>query len=231
MRVGVTRPEADAAPLVRRLQQAGCEAILLPVMRREVVRDALSDVAPDEQPVDVLLLTSPAAAEACGPLAGRVGVVGCVGPGTATAARRILGDGPMVVPETHDGASLVRALGDLRGRRVLWVRGAQVTAATARALSEAGAQVTAVIAYRTILDPDAARRRLHRTAPPDVVTLTSPRIAQAWADTGSTELPVVCIGPTTAEAARRRGLDVVAVATPHDLDGLVDAVVAWGARR
>jgi uroporphyrinogen-III synthase len=36
---------------------------------------------------------------------------------------------------------------------------------------------------------------------------------------------VACIGPVTAEAARRRGLDVAVVAREASVDGLVAAVV------
>ena len=36
---------------------------------------------------------------------------------------------------------------------------------------------------------------------------------------------VVVIGPVTAEAAERHGLDVAAVASPHSLEGLVAATV------
>jgi uroporphyrinogen-III synthase len=37
-------------------------------------------------------------------------------------------------------------------------------------------------------------------------------------------MPVVAIGPQTAAEARTAGLEVVAVAATHDLDGLVEAV-------
>lgn len=37
---------------------------------------------------------------------------------------------------------------------------------------------------------------------------------------------VVAIGPITAAAAGELGLDVTAEASPHTLDGLVDALVA-----
>jgi uroporphyrinogen-III synthase len=35
----------------------------------------------------------------------------------------------------------------------------------------------------------------------------------------------VCIGPVTAAAAEAHGLSVAAVADPHDLGGLVEALV------
>ena len=36
-----------------------------------------------------------------------------------------------------------------------------------------------------------------------------------------------CIGPVTAETARRRGIRVDTVAERSTIDGLIDAIVAW----
>ena len=70
--------------------------------------------------------------------------------------------------------------------------------------------------YRTIeLRPD--------TPSADVGLLMSGSAARALAATGA-RLPVVAIGPQTAAEARAAGLDVVAVAAIHDVDGLVEAL-------
>jgi uroporphyrinogen-III synthase len=52
--------------------------------------------------------------------------------------------------------------------------------------------------------------------------------ARALAATGA-RVPIVAIGPQTAAEARAAGFDVVAVAAPHDLDGLVEALrsISW----
>ena len=39
-------------------------------------------------------------------------------------------------------------------------------------------------------------------------------------------IPVVALGPSTESEARAAGLEVVAVAGRHDLDGLIDAVAS-----
>ena len=84
-------------------------------------------------------------------------------------------------------------------------------------------------AYRTVVvAPDAAD--VAALAAADVVTLTSSSTADALADLvdatgGLTSPPAVCIGPVTAATAESRGLRCVAVAEPHDLDGLVAVVV------
>jgi len=47
--------------------------------------------------------------------------------------------------------------------------------------------------------------------------------ARAFAATGA-RIPVVAIGPQTARAARESGLEVLAEAVTHDLDGLLAAL-------
>ncbi len=70
--------------------------------------------------------------------------------------------------------------------------------------------------YRTrLLDPPAPEG--------DVVVLASSSAARSFAALGAT-LPAVSIGPQTTRVARAAGLDVIAEAQTHDLDGLVAAV-------
>jgi uroporphyrinogen-III synthase len=57
----------------------------------------------------------------------------------------------------------------------------------------------------------------------DVALLMSGSAARALAAAG-TRVPIVAIGPQTAAEARTAGLDVVAVAATHDLDGLIEAL-------
>ena len=61
------------------------------------------------------------------------------------------------------------------------------------------------------------------------MVLASASAAEAFAALGL-ELPAVSIGPETTRAAEQAGVSVVAEATRHDLDGLVEAVAA-AARR
>jgi uroporphyrinogen-III synthase len=93
-----------------------------------------------------------------------------------------------------------------------------------------GWEVEAVVAYRTLAVgnrlPEAA---LDEAAGADVVTFTSPSTVRAYLDAaGDRRVPpvVACIGPVTAEAARRAGLRVTVVADEHGAAGLVRAVLA-----
>jgi uroporphyrinogen-III synthase len=83
-------------------------------------------------------------------------------------------------------------------------------------------------ARRDVLDADflPLYRTVELRPPPpqgDLAVLASASSARAFAATGA-RLPVVAIGPQTAAEAREHGLDVVAVAASHDLDGLVDVI-------
>jgi uroporphyrinogen-III synthase len=71
--------------------------------------------------------------------------------------------------------------------------------------------------YRTV--------QLRPSVPPegDLVVLASSSQAKAFAALG-VRLPAVSIGPQTTEAAVQGGLEVVAEAESHDLDGLAAAV-------
>jgi uroporphyrinogen-III synthase len=86
-----------------------------------------------------------------------------------------------------------------------------------------------VDAYRTrmprALPPDA--RAALREARVDAVTFTSASTVRGFvgalgAVKGNPK--VVCIGPVTAREARAHGFTVTTVATPHTVEGLVDAL-------
>ena len=63
----------------------------------------------------------------------------------------------------------------------------------------------------------------------DLVVLASASAARAFGRTGS-PIPAVSIGPETTGAARAAGVEVVAEAATHDLDGLLAAIALTSAR-
>jgi uroporphyrinogen III methyltransferase/synthase len=64
----------------------------------------------------------------------------------------------------------------------------------------------------------------------ELVVLASASAAEAFAALGL-ELPAISIGPETTRAAEEAGMQVVAEARRHDLDGLVEAVARAAAAR
>jgi uroporphyrinogen-III synthase len=133
-----------------------------------------------------------------------------VGPGTADALRAH-GLEPDLVPAISTQEGLLEALPRPAGRVLV----AAAEGARTLLADELGAEV--VVLYRT--------RLLRPSEPPhgDLVVLASGSAARAFAALG-VDVPAVSIGPQTTIAAQAAGLEVVAEAATHDLDGLVAAV-------
>jgi len=198
MRVVVTRDD-----LVPRLEALGHDVIVCELIRVE----PLGEEPVDARGHDWLLVTSRNGARELA----RRGVLGepsvaAIGPGTAEELRAH-GFRVDLVPRTHTQEGL---RDELPGGRALL--------AAAEGARRGVLEADFVPLYRTIeLRPE----------PPegDVAVLMSGSAARALAATGA-RLPVVAIGPQTEAEARAVGLDVVAVAREHDLDGLVDAIAS-----
>jgi uroporphyrinogen III methyltransferase/synthase len=201
----VTRPRAQAGPLVAALEAAGAEVVECPLIEIE----RTSDEEIDAGAYDWLVVTSPNGADEVARRGRNLPRVAAVGPGTAEALRA-RGIEPAFVPAVSTQDGLVAELPQPWGR---------VLVAAAE-----GARRTAVDA----LDADFValyRTRLLTPEPPagDVVVLASGSAARAYVAIGG-RAPAVSIGPETSRIARSAGLEVVAEARTHDLDGLVAAV-------
>jgi uroporphyrinogen III methyltransferase / synthase len=206
VRVVVTRPRAQAGPLVERLEALGHEVVECPLIEIEPVDGG----AVDTSGYDWLVVTSPNGAELFSAL--RTGVlpkVAAIGPGTAETLRA-RGIEPDLVPRVSTQEGLLDELPRPAGR-VLFV-GAE---GSRRTLADAlDADVRAL--YRTrLLRPDRPEG--------DLVVLASGSAARSFAELEA-DIPAVSIGPQTTRAARAGGVKIVAEARTHDLDGLVAAV-------
>jgi uroporphyrinogen III methyltransferase/synthase len=207
MKAIVTRPRAQAGPLVDRLEAAGVEVVECPLIEIE----RTSDAPVDGDGYDWIVVTSPNGADEVARRGVRLPKVAAVGPGTAEALRAH-GIEPDFVPHESSQEGLVAEFPD-RGARVLFA-------------AAEGARRTAVDALGADFVP-LYRTRLLAPEPPegDVVVLASGSAARAYAGIGGVA-PVVSIGPETSRVARAVGLEVVAEAATHDLDGLVAAVLS-----
>lgn len=155
-----------------------------------------------------------------------------VGPATAAA---LAGAGLVadVVAEPATAEGLVAAMpapgaGD---GAVLYPRAAGARPVLAEGLRAKGWEVRDVVAYVTAPVPagELPAELLDRAADADAVTFTSPSTVAAYlALAGDRPVPplVACIGPVTADAARRAGLRVAVEADEHGVEGLVAALVA-----
>jgi uroporphyrinogen-III synthase len=229
MRVLVTRAEEDAPALAEALRGVGAEPVIAPMIARRIDVDAVRAGLDAWPAPDVLLLTSAAAARALAgarTVAFRPARVAAVGPATAKAAAEA-GLPVDVLPDEATGTAAVAALGDLRGRTVLYVQAAASVPSTRAALAAAGARIVDVVAYTTGSHPDRVAA-LRAAGPVDLVTLASPSTARSYVEAareaGLALAPAVVTGPTTAAACGALGVEVRAIAEPHTAEGLVAAV-------
>jgi uroporphyrinogen-III synthase len=205
MRVIVTRPRAQAKPLVAALEALGAEVVECPLIEIEWTSDEPIDGAG----YDWLIVTSPNGADELARRGVNLPRIAAVGPGTAEALRES-GIEAAFVPRESSQEGLLREFPRPAGR-VLFAAAEGARKGPIDAL-----QADFVPLYRT---------RLLTPEPPDgdAVVLASGSAARAYAGIGGSA-PAVSIGPETSRVARSVGLEVVAEAATHDLAGLAAAV-------
>ena len=227
-RVVVTRARAQASGLRARLEELGAAVTEAPAIRIE----PLAFEAPEIGSFDILVLTSANGVERILPADVRAlaGVtVAAIGRATADAlaARGLV---PDVVPERAVGEALLEELGDVRGRRILVAAAEGARDVLPDGLVAGGAEVTVLHTYRTVpepVDPEAVLGA-------DLVTFTSSstvsNLVAAMDGRELSSLRAVSIGPVTSTSLREAGIEPVAEADPHDVAGLVAAVLAAAGR-
>ena len=204
MRVAVTGTDER---LAERLGAAGFEVVVAPLIRVEEI-----DGPPIEaERYDWILVTSRNAVE---PLLRRLqgppGQVAAIGPGTAEALKAH-GVEPAFVAERSTQEGLAEELPKPSGR-VLHAAAEDARDVLVRELSAELVPLYRTVEVEVESFPDA-----------DLVVLASASAARALVAL-RTDLACVSIGPVTSAEARDGGLEVVAEAGSHDLDGLVAAV-------
>jgi uroporphyrinogen III methyltransferase/synthase len=231
MTVAVTRARAQASSLAARLRELGAHVIETPAIR--IVPSA--DELPALQPFDLVCLTSAngvkllferlaARGEDARALAGAV--VAAIGPGTARALREhgVIAD---VVPERFVAEGLVEALAGVEFSRVLIARAAAARDTLPDALRERGASVEIASLYETVAEPlDPAV--LPALAQADYLTFTSSSTVLNFlaATQPGAATRIVSIGPVTSATLHEHGQRVDVEATRHDIDGLIEAILA-----
>jgi len=239
--VVVTRSGPRATGLVTALEASGASVLELPLTEQTDPLDggaALRAAAGDLGACAWVVLTSVNAVERLlgalpDPAALRAAHVAAVGPATADAARAA-GAEPDLVPAVHSAAGLVDAFPDARSgdnRRVLFPAADRAPATVPDGLAAKGWTVERVEAYRTVALPLPDPARTARIAAADAIVFLSASSVEAYAaaePSGGGVRPapplVVCIGATTAAAARAAGLVGVQQASAASPDGLLVAL-------
>jgi uroporphyrinogen III methyltransferase/synthase len=178
--------------------------------------------------------------------------VAAIGPGTAKALaeRGIVAD---VMPERFLAEALVEALVEEPVSRALVARASQARDVLPDALRARGAEVDVLALYETVVEPISADV-LAQAQAADYITFTSSSTVRFFLQAagrehgGSAEVPadeaaaaevpgregapfsphtrIVSIGPVTSETLREHGLAPHVEASRHDIDGVVQALLA-----
>lgn len=243
VRVAVTRAAAQADELAAPLRRAGADVDLTPLIRVVPANDfaPIRDVIGRLAEFDWIIFSSVNGVELFADAMRRAGAdagiprasIACVGPATAEAARKH-GFEASVIPDEFVGHAIADALAaraELNGTRVLLARAGGARLELPDRLRSAGAIVTDVELYRSVLDADGARELRDAVAAEalDLVTFTSASTVRHFIEAVGTpgRARVAAIGPITADALRRGGMAVDIEADPHTVDGLVAAIVRY----
>ena len=210
MRLIVTRPAGQEHDLIVRLEALGHSVVHCPLIWIEPLSDEPIDVAG----YDWLVVTSPnGARELLRRARGPLPRVAAIGRATAEA----MGHADLIASvSTQEG--LVAELPLPAGRVLV------AAAEGARTMLTDVLDADFVPLYRT--------HAIHPDPPPggDLCLLASASAATAFGAL-ETGIPALTIGPETTRAAREAGVEVLAEAVTHDLDGLVTAVALLGGSR
>jgi uroporphyrinogen III methyltransferase/synthase len=248
-RIVVTRPRAQATVLADLLEERGADVIAFPTIAIVPAPDpaALDRAVAAAHGYDWIVFTSANGVEAFFERFAAAGRdvrelapvrLAAIGPETAAQlARRLLR--PAVVPADYRAEGLLDALRaeELRGRRILLPRAAGARAVLPDELRRRGAEVDEVIAYRTVVPPDAdvaAMAAAVEAGGIDAVTFTSSSTVRNFVDMlGEPALSrlrraggpaVACIGPVTADTAHALGLRVDVVPSAYTVPALAAAL-------
>jgi uroporphyrinogen III methyltransferase/synthase len=249
-RIVVTRSREQAGELVDMLEERGAEAIQAPTIRIAAPEDmdALERACTDAGAYTWIVFTSANAVDsfmqrllAAGDIRDLKGVRLCaIGPSTAQHLARY-GLRVDLTPAEARSEAVIDALkgtGPLKGSRFLLPRADIAREVLADQLRDAGADVSEVVAYRTLIgggerdgDHDIYRMLLDRQI--DAVTFTSAstvkNFAKIYGEDQAADLlnatVVASIGPVTAEAAQQLGINTTLMPERYTIPDLVDALV------
>ena len=250
-RILVTRPREQAVELVERLEMMGAQAIEAPMIRIAPPDDfgPLDAACAHAQEFDWIIFSSANAVDAfverllatSQDVRALAGVkLGVVGPAAAERLARV-GLKVELTPSEYRAESVVRAIADrggISGMKVLLPRADIGREVLAEELRRQGADVTEVVAYRTVVaeperegEPDIYRMLLERHI--DVVTFTSASAVRNFVRVLGAEpaadllrwTVVASIGPVTAEAAVQCDIHTTVMPSTYTVQALVDAIV------
>lgn len=239
----LARTQREVVGLKADLMRRGATVLSAPTLQIQEVGGWADDVFSDHVPKWTIVTTKGAAERLTRAIrAGlgehqQLGAIAAIGRTTAQYLEKY-GLWPQLSCETHDVHELVA---QLQGRgiekQLLRVVGPEGQSdALVQELLDQGAQVESVAVYQSIVEHgDLSMFQQDDGALPKLIVFPSLQTVHSLAallheaDAKSWwSLPVAAIGPTTAEAAKEYGFEVVAMPEPlHTMTGLADAIEAW----
>ena len=248
-RIVVTRTRKQASVLSSKLRSLGADIIELPTIRIGPPTDLreFAELVQDAHMYDWIVFTSANGVEAFFNIffklyddAREIGGARIAAIGPATAQR--VKDFHLHVdlqPKEFVAEDVVREFkkqGSIENLNILLVRAEKARDVLPKGLSGLGAIVDEAFAYRNLpetRDPTGARQQLAKRGA-DLITFTSSSTVENFLSLGlpwPKGMQVASIGPITSQTARDNGLKVEVEAKRHDIDGLVEAIGAFFARK
>ncbi len=245
----VTRTRKQASVLSSKLRSLGASVIELPTIRIEPPSDLreFAELVQDAHNYDWIVFTSANGVEAFFNIFFKLyddtreiggARIAAIGPATAQRVK----DFHLHVdlqPKEFVAEDVVREFkkqGSVENLKVLLVRAEKARDVLPKELSGLGAIVDETFAYRTVpetRDTSGARQQLAKHGA-DLITFTSSSTVENFVALGlpwPKGMQVASIGPITSQTARDHGLKVEVEAKRHDIDGLVEAIGAFFARK
>jgi uroporphyrinogen III methyltransferase / synthase len=247
-RVVVTRARAQAGELAAELERLGAEALEFPTIEIRPPEDLgrLDAAIRDLDSFSWLIFTSVNGVEAFVRRLAHHGLdlravprrarVAAIGPATAQRIRQV-GLRVDVVPKEFRAEALIEEVTgeSLAGKKILIPRARAAREILPEKLREAGAEVVVAGTYESVPSSegkDALAKKL-RAGEVDCVTFTASstieNIIRAFGEEAAARLlagtRVACIGPITADTARKHGIQVDVEAREYTIPGLIEAVV------
>jgi uroporphyrinogen III methyltransferase/synthase len=234
-RIAVTRDRSQAADLADPLEALGAEVIFLPTIEIHAAANPqpMNDAIERLDSYDWLIFTSAngvryfidALDQSKRDLRALKARICAIGPATKAAveALHLKVD---LLPKEYVAESLVEAFAaeDLRGAKILLPRAAVARDLVPRELTNRGAVVYVVEAYRTV-----APARIILERKPHWMTFTSSSTVTNFIAAAGREalsgIKIASIGPITSATLREHRIEPTVEAQPHTIGGLIAAII------
>ncbi len=223
-RIVVTRARHQAGPLEVLIREFRAIPVSYPCIAIMPPADpsALERHLRNLRQFDWLALSSSNAAKAVADRARNIGMcsaltdmrIAALGPATNTELRQHIGRGADFIPTSYSAESLARELPLDKPCRILLPQSDLADSRAEEILESRGADVTAVVAYRTIVGSGGADLpAMIGENQIDALTFASPSAVRFFRQRCTApqafNLPALCLGPSTAIAARAQGFQEV----------------------